>query len=176
MSQQIHDSISLNKVLQKIDLSKNSNNESCSSSQIFFVENHLPKDSADFWHRKLTLKMENFQFSKALCKVCVIDMERYENKVVLEVKCGIWTSNVKGSLLNSPDRFCVCLLAYFYINVLKRRDYERMLILLTPLKFMRVTWVLPNSCQILLLSYNFLLPSHTFQSFWFFQTYDRSFC
>ena len=49
-----------------MELSKNTINESCSSNQTFSKENHFQKHSTDFLHRKVTLNIENLQFSKAL--------------------------------------------------------------------------------------------------------------
>jgi hypothetical protein len=49
-----------------MELSKNTINESCSINQIFLKENHFQKHSADFLHRKVTLNIENLQFSRAL--------------------------------------------------------------------------------------------------------------
>ena len=45
------------KVLQKCYLSWNVLKRSCSTIHIFIHENHFQKNSADFWHRKLTLKI-----------------------------------------------------------------------------------------------------------------------
>ena len=50
-----------NKVLQNRDLSKNGINESCTPNQIFLREN---------------LKTQKLPFSRALCKICVTDMEK----------------------------------------------------------------------------------------------------
>ena len=43
--------------------SKNVNNKKCAPKLIFFNEKKIEKDSDNFWHRKLTLKVRNWQFS-----------------------------------------------------------------------------------------------------------------
>ena len=35
------------------------NNKRCSPISVFLKENHFQKDQTDFWHGKLTLKIEN---------------------------------------------------------------------------------------------------------------------
>ena len=44
-------------------LSKNVNNKKCAPKLIFFNEKKIEKDWDNFWHRKLTLKDRNWQFS-----------------------------------------------------------------------------------------------------------------
>ena len=39
-------------------LSKNVNNKKCAPELLFFIEKKIEKDSNDFWHRKLTLKVK----------------------------------------------------------------------------------------------------------------------
>ena len=43
--------------------SKNVNNKKHTPKLIFFNEKKIEKDSDNFWHRKLTLKVRNWQFS-----------------------------------------------------------------------------------------------------------------
>ena len=50
-------------MLQKLKFSKNFNNKKCDPEMIFFNEKKIEKDSDNFWHRKLTLKVRNWQFS-----------------------------------------------------------------------------------------------------------------
>ena len=51
-----------NKVIQNSKLWKNFINEKCSPKLIFFNEQKLERDSNDFWHRKFTLKVQNWHF------------------------------------------------------------------------------------------------------------------
>ena len=46
-------------------LSKNINNNNCAPKMIFFNEKKNQKDSNDFWHRKLTLKVKFWYFLTA---------------------------------------------------------------------------------------------------------------
>ena len=46
-------------------LSKNVNNKQCTPKLIFFNEKKIQKDSDDFWHRKLTLKVKFWYFLTA---------------------------------------------------------------------------------------------------------------
>ena len=46
-------------------LSKNVNNNKCAPELIFFNEKKIQKDSDDFWHRKLTLKVKFWYFLTA---------------------------------------------------------------------------------------------------------------
>ena len=46
-------------------LSKNVNNKKCAPKLIFFNEKKIEKDLDNFWHRKLTLKVRNWDFSIA---------------------------------------------------------------------------------------------------------------
>jgi hypothetical protein len=55
--------ILLNKVLWKLKFSKNVNNKKHAPKMIFFDEKKNWKDSDNFWHRKLTLKVRNRHFS-----------------------------------------------------------------------------------------------------------------
>ena len=43
-------------------LSKNVNNKKWTPKLVFFNEKKNLKDSGDFWHRKLTLKVKFYQF------------------------------------------------------------------------------------------------------------------
>ena len=63
-------------MLQNIDLSKNSINESCTPNQTFLKENHFQTDTADFWHWKFALKTQKLPFLRAQCKICATDMEK----------------------------------------------------------------------------------------------------
>ena len=51
-----------NKVFLKLMLSKNVNNKICAPKLILFNENFFWKDSDNFWRKKFTLKVKNFQF------------------------------------------------------------------------------------------------------------------
>ena len=52
------DIILVSKVIWKMMLSKNFNNKRCAPKLIFFNEKKFEKDSNNFWHRKLTLKVK----------------------------------------------------------------------------------------------------------------------
>ena len=51
-----------NKGISKLMSSKNVNNKKCAPKFIFFNEKKNQKDSNDFWHRKLTLKVKFWHF------------------------------------------------------------------------------------------------------------------
>ena len=50
------------KVVQKLSLEKNVFNKKCSPKLIFLDEFFFWKNSVDFWHRKLTLKVQFWHF------------------------------------------------------------------------------------------------------------------
>ena len=50
------------KVVQKLSLEKNVFNKKCSPKLIFLDEFFFRKNSVDFWHRKLTLKVQFWHF------------------------------------------------------------------------------------------------------------------
>ena len=50
------------KVIYRLKFSKNVNNKKCVPKLIFFNEKKIEKDSDNFWHRKLTLKVRNWPF------------------------------------------------------------------------------------------------------------------
>ena len=56
------DIISVSKMIWKLMLSKNVNNKKHAPKLIFFNEKKIEKDSDNFWRRKLTLKVRNWQF------------------------------------------------------------------------------------------------------------------
>ena len=45
--------------------SKKVNNKKCAPKLVFFYEKKVEKDSDDFWHRKLTLKVKSCHFLTA---------------------------------------------------------------------------------------------------------------
>ena len=51
-----------NKVVNKLKFSTNVNNERCTPKIVFFNENFFQKDSNNFLHKKLTLKVRILQF------------------------------------------------------------------------------------------------------------------
>ena len=57
------------KVVQKLKFSENDNNKKPFSKLIFFNEKKIQKDSKDFWHRKLTLKVRLRHFLTTRLKV-----------------------------------------------------------------------------------------------------------
>jgi hypothetical protein len=49
-------------------LSKNVNNKKCAPKLVFFIEKKIEKDSDDFWHRTLALKVKFWHFLTARYK------------------------------------------------------------------------------------------------------------
>ena len=94
--------------------SKNVNNKKHAPKMIFFNENFFCKDSKNFWHRKLTLKVRNWHFSIAWFRTYV-DLP----KKLLRWKSAIYHSiklpfdvQVAEKFLNGI--YCTCLQAKYY--------------------------------------------------------------
>ena len=49
-----------NEAIEKLMLSKNVSNNKCAPKLVFFNEQKIEKDSDDFWHRKLKVKVWHF--------------------------------------------------------------------------------------------------------------------
>ena len=86
-----------NKVVEKLMLSKSVNNKKCAPKLIFFNEKKIEKDSDNFWHRKLTLKVRNCHFSIAWFRAEVdLTKNLFYEKVLFFTQL---TSHLMSSLL-----------------------------------------------------------------------------
>ena len=67
----------INKVVEKLISSKNANNKKCASKFVFFNEKKNEKESDDFWHRKLTLKVHFSHIADKLAKLGKASQDAY---------------------------------------------------------------------------------------------------
>ena len=91
--------------------SKNVNNIKCAPKLIFFNEKKIEKDSDTFWHRKLTLKVRNWQFSITWFRAGVDLPENFSYEKVLfftQLSYHLMCKLLKKSYMLSNAYFYVC--------------------------------------------------------------------
>ena len=93
--------------------SKNVNNNKDSPKLIFFNQKKIEKDSDNFWHRKLTLKVRNQDFSIATCQTYVdLPKNFFYGKVLFftQLSCHLMRKLLKKSWMVSN------MYAYAYVR------------------------------------------------------------
>ena len=72
----------------------------CPPKSIFSYKNHMQKDSADFWNRKMTLKMKHLLFLMASLIFLVI----YMKKTIFNMIC--WVAGSMEWMTHRPSVWC----------------------------------------------------------------------
>ena len=76
-----------NKVIWKLILSKNVNNKKYAPKSVFFnKKKKIEKDSDDFWHRKLTLKVHFSRFATSWQSPSMSSERSYHSKMINKEK------------------------------------------------------------------------------------------